>query len=263
MSSTLQIILMYLLTILILLFTVTIHEMGHLVVGILSKVNVKEVSIGIGPKITSWKTKSGMRVSLKWIPLVAYVLFDSQKLRDLYKEEPDDKDYNWYMEPCPKGKLLLEQTKTWQYLLIMFAGVMVNFIAFFILWPICLVAFKAYGQDFYPFWSLGQSLKAIGYDMVFKGGAGSNIFVDLPDLAGSALWGLIMFQLLVMMNLITGVFNLIPFPPLDGWKIFAKMYTASGKRKISEKTENILSTIGLCLMLYIFISSILVKWIHW
>ncbi|MDE7433671.1 MAG: site-2 protease family protein [Mycoplasmoidaceae bacterium] len=44
---------MYLLTILILLFTVTIHEMGHLVVGILSKVNVKEVSIGIGPKITS------------------------------------------------------------------------------------------------------------------------------------------------------------------------------------------------------------------
>ncbi len=264
MSAGLQTFLMYLIAILMLLFTVSIHEIGHFLMGLKFKVNVKEISIGIGPRL-AWKTtKSGIKISLKLIPLVAYVLFDSKQLRELYADDIEDKNYNWYMSPLPEGKKLLEDTKMWQYLLIMVAGVAVNFISFLILWPCCWATFRANGFVLdNPFVSLGLSLKAIGSCMVFKGGNGSNIFVDIPDLAGNNNWGLIFFQLLILMNLITAVFNIIPFPPLDGWKVFERIYIQKAKKPISEKVETILSLIGLFLMVYIFISSILVKWIHW
>ncbi|MDE6476958.1 MAG: site-2 protease family protein [Mycoplasmoidaceae bacterium] len=77
-----------------LLFTVSIHELGHFFVGVLFKVNVKEVSIGIGPRLVSKTTKSGLKISLKLIPLVAYVLFDSKQLRNLYADEIEDKNYS-------------------------------------------------------------------------------------------------------------------------------------------------------------------------
>ncbi len=255
---------MYLIAILMLLFTVSIHELGHFFVGVLFKVNVKEVSIGIGPRLVSKTTKSGLKISLKLIPLVAYVLFDSKQLRNLYADEIEDKNYSWYMSPIPEGKKLLEETKMWQYILIMIAGVSVNFISFLILWPCCWAVFKANSVELInPFVSLGLSIKAIACCMVFKGGNGSNIFVDIPDLAGNNNWGLIFFQLLILMNLITAVFNIIPFPPLDGWKVIERIYVQKTKKQIPEKIETVLSLIGMFLMVYIFVSSILVKWLYW
>ena len=115
-----------------------------------------------------------------------------------------------------------------------------------------------------PFVSLGLSFKAIGYCMVFKGGSGSNIFVELPDVAQNTnTWGLAMLQTFLLLNLISTIFNLIPFPPLDGWKIAAKLYEANGKRKINRNIEEIFTLVGCFLMIYIFFSSILVKWIYW
>lgn len=265
MSSGLTIFLLYLITILMLLFVATIHELGHFAAGLIFKVNVKEISIGIGPKLYQRYTKKGMRVSIKLIPLVAYVLFDSKQLRNIYSDQIDDKNYSFIIKPLQKGKLLLEQTKPWQYLLIMFAGVSINFLAFLILWPCCWAIFNAMGYSLTnPFVNLGMSLKAIGYCIVFKGGEGSNIFVELPDVAQySNTWGLIMLQVFLLLNLVSAVFNLMPFPPLDGWKIAVKLYEGNGKRKINQKAEEILTLIGCFLMIYIFVSSILVKWIHW
>lgn len=263
-NTGVQIFLMYLITILMLLFTVTIHEIGHFIVGRIFKVHVKEISIGVGFKLFKWTTKSGMRVSIKIFPLIAYVMFDSHQLRKMYEDEIDDKDYNWYISPCPEGKLLLEDTKTWQYILIMLAGITMNLLCFFILWPICYATFDANGYIYpNPFVQLGQSIKAICYCMVFKGGAGSNVFVEIPDLAGQPAWGIIFFNLLVIMNLVTGVFNIIPFPPLDGWKVVSRVYYKYTNKHISENTETILSFIGIGLLFYIFISSILVRWLNW
>ena len=260
-----QIFLMYLIAVLMLLFTVSIHEIGHFFIGRQYNVNVKEVSIGIGPTIWQKITKKDLKISIKLIPLIAYVLFDSAKLRKIYEEDFSDSiQYGWIMKPVPEGKLLLENTKTWQYVLIMLAGVFVNFLCFLVLWPICFFAFNQNGYVFpNPFISLGKSLTAICYCMVFKGGSGSNIFVEIPDFAGNPQWGLIFFQFFVLMNLVTAVFNIIPIPPLDGWKILSRVYTHKTKKQISEKIENTLSLIVIILMFYIFVSSILVKWIYW
>jgi membrane-associated protease RseP (regulator of RpoE activity) len=66
----------------------------------------------------------------------------------------------------------------------------------------------------------------------------------------------------MMMNLITFVFNLIPFPPLDGWKMAEELYEKSTHKKLNEKLELILTLIGFFLILYIFVSGIVCDFIH-
>ena len=68
----------------------TLHELGHFLFAKLFKVNVKEFSIGIGPKIFSFRTRSGMIVSIKLFLLMAYVLIDSNKLIKVYTEIYND-----------------------------------------------------------------------------------------------------------------------------------------------------------------------------
>jgi membrane-associated protease RseP (regulator of RpoE activity) len=53
MSSVGTTLLMYLLVILILLLSLAFHELGHYTFARIFKVNVKEFSIGVGPKINS------------------------------------------------------------------------------------------------------------------------------------------------------------------------------------------------------------------
>jgi membrane-associated protease RseP (regulator of RpoE activity) len=86
-------ILIYLLIILMLLISLTIHELGHFAFAKIFKVNVKEFSIGVGPCLARHTTKRGMRVSLRLIPLVAYVMLDSSHIKKLYADEKENKDY--------------------------------------------------------------------------------------------------------------------------------------------------------------------------
>jgi membrane-associated protease RseP (regulator of RpoE activity) len=86
-------ILIYLLVILMLLISLTIHELGHFTFAKIFKVNVKEFSIGVGPCLARRTTKQGMRVSLRLIPMVAYVMLDSSRIRKLYEDEKENKDY--------------------------------------------------------------------------------------------------------------------------------------------------------------------------
>jgi hypothetical protein len=52
-----------------------------------------------------------MRISLRVVPIVAFVMIDSKKIRDLYRDEKDDKNYAFFMKPVPKNFKLLEQAK--------------------------------------------------------------------------------------------------------------------------------------------------------
>jgi membrane-associated protease RseP (regulator of RpoE activity) len=76
-----------------LLISLTIHELGHFTFAKIFKVNVKEFSIGVGPCLMRHTNKQGMRVSFRLIPLMAYVMLDSTRIRKLYADEKDDKDY--------------------------------------------------------------------------------------------------------------------------------------------------------------------------
>jgi regulator of sigma E protease len=67
--------------------------------------------------------------------------------------------------------------------------------------------------------------------------------------------------ILLMMNLITFIFNLIPFPPLDGWKITEEFYEKATHKKINENFQLVLTLFGMALILYIFVSGIICDFI--
>jgi regulator of sigma E protease len=96
--------------------------------------------------------------------------------------------------------------------------------------------------------------------MVFLGSG--DIFGQMGTIAASGYWGLILLTTLVMMNLITFIFNLIPFPPLDGWKIMSKTYRQLHHKSINDKLETALTIIGLIIIFWIFISGIICDFIN-
>ena len=64
-----------LLSVVILLVMVTIHELGHYVAAKILGFTVNEFSIGFGPKIFGKKLKNGETFSLRAIPLGGYCAF--------------------------------------------------------------------------------------------------------------------------------------------------------------------------------------------
>lgn len=63
-----------LLALLILSVIVTVHEFGHYLLGRSLGIGIVEFSVGMGPKIVSWKKKD-IQYSVRWIPLGGYCSF--------------------------------------------------------------------------------------------------------------------------------------------------------------------------------------------
>ena len=113
--------------IIILGVTVLIHEAGHFYFAKRAGIYVYEFSIGMGPKLFSWKRKNDeTEYFIRWIPIGGYVQMAGEEI------EPD--------ENIPKEKRM--QSKTWfQKFMTVIAGVMMNFIlAIVLLFIIALVA---------------------------------------------------------------------------------------------------------------------------
>lgn len=114
-----------LLLILILGVLVLVHEFGHFYFAKKSGVFIYEFSIGMGPKIKSFKGKDGINYTLRALPIGGYV----QMAGEVYEDDnkiPDEKfmcNRPWY-----------------QRLMILVAGVMNNFIlAIILLFTIALI----------------------------------------------------------------------------------------------------------------------------
>ena len=63
--------------VLIILFfggSIFVHELGHFLAARARGVHVEVFSIGFGPSIVSWKSQTGTRYQVAWIPLGGYVL---------------------------------------------------------------------------------------------------------------------------------------------------------------------------------------------
>jgi len=63
--------------ILVFLLMITIHELGHYVVGKIFKFRINEFAVGLGPKLLSKKLKNGEEFSLRALPLGGYCAFDT------------------------------------------------------------------------------------------------------------------------------------------------------------------------------------------
>ena len=63
----------------------------------------------------------------------------------------------------------------------------------------------------------------------------------------SNLSGVLRITALLSVNI--GLFNLFPFPALDGWKLFALIFEGIFKKRLPQKIEWAINTAGLVLLL--------------
>lgn len=244
------------LTILLILFSVfvclTVHELGHFIFAKIFKVNVKEFSIGLGPILLSiYLKKNNIRVSLRLLPIGAFVLLDSLFLRKTYLSEPNSKKYNFYLRILPYGTVLFDQIKYWKQFIIMFGGILFNFVAFGLFLSIWMLYQPNAILDFINF--IKNIFINIGHALIFY-----NLWHDISD--SSPNFGTLnlefLLRYLLSINLATAILNLIPIPPLDGWKIMQIFYEKITKKKLPEILLGILSIIGSIFILWITIGSI-------
>ena len=105
-----------------LLFLVMIHELGHYTAGKLLGFKINEFAIGFGPKILQKKKKNGEYFTLRAIPLGGYCAFEGE---DEEGESPD----------------AFNKQKPWKRLIVLFAGVLFNFLTAVIFSFILLTSF--------------------------------------------------------------------------------------------------------------------------
>ena len=111
------------LAIVVLLFMITIHELGHYTAGKILKFKINEFSIGFGKAIFSKTKKSGEKFSLRIFPLGGYCAFEG--------EDEDEKDN-------PEA---FNSQKPWKRLIVLFMGAFFNFLSAIIFAVIFLMAF--------------------------------------------------------------------------------------------------------------------------
>ena len=102
--------------ILIFCFLIFIHEFGHFITAKMSKMTVHEFSIGMGPKLLSFK-KSETRYSLRALPLGGYVKLEG--------EDGESTDSNAF---CNKSAL--------KRFSVLFAGAFMNVVVGFLIFVI-------------------------------------------------------------------------------------------------------------------------------
>src|SRR4051812_9745638 len=95
---------------LILVFLVVVHELGHAIVARRNGVVVEEFGIGFPPRAAAKKLKNGVLLTLNWLPLGGFV-----KLQGEHDAADKKGDYG--------------ATSFWQKTRILLAGVMINWIA--------------------------------------------------------------------------------------------------------------------------------------
>lgn len=108
--STFIYILYILLAIVILLFMVLIHELGHYIAGRILKFKITEFSIGFGKAIFSKTNKRGEKISLRIFPLGGYCSFAGED-SDIEQKEGDFNSF-----------------APWKRIIVFLAGVTMNFI---------------------------------------------------------------------------------------------------------------------------------------
>ncbi|MBP5467369.1 MAG: site-2 protease family protein [Clostridia bacterium] len=116
-----------LLSILVLLLMITVHEAGHYFAGKILGFGVEEFSIGFGPKIFSKKKKNGEIFSVRLIPFGGYCAFTG--------EDKEDDNENAFNNKSP-----------WKRIIVLISGAFMNYILALV---IIFTMFGIYGQTAY------------------------------------------------------------------------------------------------------------------
>lgn len=222
-------------------FLILIHETGHFVVAKKLGIVVNEFAIGFGPKIFS-KTKDGTNYEIRLIPLGGFVNLEGE-------EEHSEKEGSF------------NKAKVNDRFKVIIAGALVN-----ILFGIVLIVLIV--QVRYMMIINSNLLEALKYSINVAGSIIVEFFkslfllftgnLDINNFTGpigisqmvSKTSGFVEFAyLLSMVSISLGFTNLLPILPLDGGKALLIIIEAIRKKKLSKKTEEIIATIGLFIIM--------------
>lgn len=114
-----------LIAILVLLFMITVHELGHFIAGKTLGFGIEEFSIGFGPKLFQKKKTDGEMFSVRIFPLGGYCAFVGEDT-----ESEDKKAFN--------------NQPPWKRIVVLLAGVTMNYLVSLL---IIALMFSVYGQS--------------------------------------------------------------------------------------------------------------------
>lgn len=139
---------------------VVIHELGHFLFARLFKTRVEKFYLFFDPWFSLWKTKRGdTEYGVGWLPLGGYV-----KIAGMIDESMDTEAMKQPAQPWE-----FRSKPAWQRLLIMVGGVMMNFIAAFLIYVGVLYA---WGEEYLPTSSVkyGVVVDETGEQLGFRNG---------------------------------------------------------------------------------------------
>jgi len=177
--------------------TVFVHEVGHMIVALLCGIKVKAFSVGFG-KILLHKTIKDIDFRLSLIPFGGYT-----KLSGEY----DD---------CEKGFI---SQKYYKQVMVLLAGVVFNLILALVCY---LIQYQSVKIGLMVDWMVLKTLVTKDYDTLYFLFYNANLNIFLLQLS--------------VMNISCAVFNLIPFPALDGsllWLVLLKNKVKNFKKFVS------------------------------
>lgn len=212
-------------------FLIFIHESGHFFVAKFCKVKVKEFAIGFGP--TVWEKQGKETIyRLRLIPLGGFVNL-------LGEEESVEEEGAFNKASIPKR------------IAILIAGGAVNIIfgllLYFVLVAI-LYGFKyALPSTTYFVTTIIDSLKQlftgnVGIDQLTGPVGISEMVVETTKFADFV-------YLLALVSVSLGVTNLLPFPPLDGGKVFILLIEAIRRKPLKQNIDGAIQMAGFCLLI--------------
>lgn len=212
-------------------FLIILHEFAHYAVARLCKVKVNEFSVGFGKKILQRKVNDTV-YSLRLIPLGGYV-----NLKGLDEKNSDPDSYT--------------SVSIWKRMLIILAGSIANIlfgiVTYFVLITILYginTGLMATGNFFF---SIFESLK-----MLFTGEVGLEQFtgpIGISSIISETKAVTEFIYLLALVSLSLGVTNLLPIPPLDGFKFLLLLIEKIRRKPFSENFEINMQFLGFMLLL--------------
>ncbi len=240
---------------LIILFVlVLVHEFGHFWMAKSFNIKVDEFGFGFPPKLFGIK-KGETEYTFNLLPIGGFV--------KIFGENPNEENTNG-----PDSARSFVNKPKYKQAIVLLAGVFANFLLAFILFSAVLMLGTA-KMSLYPAVLKGMKVTlfitkntVLGlYTLIVDGLQGKGSLesitgpVGLVGMIGSAYKSgftyLLSFTALISVNLT--IINLLPFPALDGGRLFFLLIEKIKGSRINPKITNTANIVGFCILIFIML----------